>query len=200
MQPRSALPNMLSVIPGDSASYSLARHNLPHDIGAVRIDPTGGAAYTQPYRAVIEVHSLQLDPGAGLIIEQVAVVLDAVTVAPLPLNVWSPGPTIDYNHNPYLAVYRGEPVGARLIALSQHQPPTHVELSGRQSDELDVQLTATRPADIRFHLEVTYSVKGGDPLRMLTLKKHEFELVFGDASNWHGFKLGTDGQLVPESA
>ena len=193
----AATQSAFSAIPGDVASYSLARNNLPHGIGALRIDPAGGAAYTQPYRAVVGVHSLQLTPGSGLVIEQVTVVLDAVTPAPVPLNVWTPGAPNDYNHNPYLAVYHGEPAGARLVALSQHQPPTHTELGEGQSDELDIQLKATTTADIRFHVEVTYSVKGGAPLLVLSLKKHEFEVTFGDASNWNAFRLDNNGGFVP---
>ncbi len=181
-------------------SYSLARYNLPHGIGAVRIDAAGGAAYSQAYRADIGGHSLQLTPGSGLVIEQVSVVLDAVAPAPSPLNVWCPGAPNDYSSNPYLAVYHGEPAGAHLVASSQRQPPTHTELGEGQSDELDIQIMSATPVDIRFHIEVIYSVKGGAPLAVLALKKHEFEVAFGDASNWRGYRLGSDGQFTPNGA
>lgn len=196
----AATQSAFSVIPGDVTSYSLARNNLPHGIGAARIDAAGGAAYSQPYRAVIGVHSLQLTPGSGLVIEQVSVVLDAVAPAPSPLNVWSPGAPNDYSSNPYLAVYHGEPAGAHLVASSQRQPPTHTELGEGQSDELDIQIMSATPVDIRFHIEVIYSVKGGAPLAVLALKKHEFEVAFGDASNWRGYRLGSDGQFTPNGA
>lgn len=161
---------------------------------------SGGAAYSQPYRAVVGVHSLQLTPGSGLVIEQVSVVLDAVALAPSPLNVWSPGAPNDYSSNPYLAVYHGELAGAHLVAFSQHQPPTHTELGEGQSDELDIQIMSTTPVDIRFHVEVIYSVKGGTPLAVLALKKREFEVDFGDASNWRGYRLDGDGQFTPDGS
>lgn len=194
----AATQNTFSLIPGDVTSYSLARNNLPHGVGAVRIDPAGEAAYSQPYRAVVGVHSLQLSAGAGLVIEQVEVVIDAVAPVPSPLNVWTSGPPLEYTSNPYLATYHGEPAGAKLIAVSQHQPPTHTELGEGQSDELDIRIVSTHVADIRFHIEIIYSVKGGNPFASLALSKHEFEVAFSDASNWNGFKLGADGSFVPQ--
>ncbi len=196
----AATQSTFSVIPGDVSRYSLAQNNLPQRVSAVRIDPAGGAAYTQPYRAVVGVNSLQMDPAASLIIEQVIVVIDAVTPLPVPLNVWTAGPPISYVSNPYLAVYRGGPAGEQLIATSQNHPPTYTELGEGQSDELDIQLTSTQPAELRFHIEVIYNVPGGPPLRMLSLTKHEFEVAFSDASNWHDFTVGADGRFVAHGA
>jgi hypothetical protein len=186
------------VIPGDSAQYALGANNLPQATGASRSDVPRTDPRFKPYRAVIGVRSLQRDTAAGLIIEQVVVVVDAVSAPATPLNVWSPGPPNDYSSNPYIASYRGEGAGARLVASSGHTPPTHTELRAGESDAIDVELTAQSPAAISFHLEVRYDVIGGAPLRTLAFTKHEFTLVFSDAANWHIYQLGPDGRFMPE--
>jgi hypothetical protein len=187
---------LFSQIPGEVTNYSSP--NLPQSVSAERIDPAGGDAYSQPYRAVVGVDSLQTRPGASLIIEQVNVVIDKVIPLPEPLNVWtSGGPIISYTHNPYGAIYRAEP-GVRIIAYSQNHPPTYTYLGEGQRDELDIQVTSTVPVELRFHIEVIYDVPGGPALRMLSLTKHEFEVAFSDASNWHVYTVGTDGRFMKQ--
>jgi hypothetical protein len=184
-------------IPGDVGRYSLGANNLPQEMGAIRGDvPRTDARYT-PYRAVIGVRNLQRDPGAGLIIEQVSVVLDGVSAPDVPLNVWSPGPPIDYSSNPYLATYRGEGAVARLIAPSAHTPPTHTELRAGESDAIDVEVVSQTVAAIQFHVELSYSVIGGAPLRTLAFSKHEFALVFSTVANWHVYQLDQEGRFAP---
>jgi hypothetical protein len=183
------------VIPGDVAQYSLGQHNLPRGTGAIRFDET-----FSPYRVVIGVHSLQRDLHAGLIVQQVSVVIDAVAAPPDPLDVWTAGAPNDFASNPYRATYRGEPAGAQLIAFSTHEPPTYTDLGEGESDAIDVQLMSTVVASIRFHLEVTYSVKGEATLRTLALKAYSFTLVFANAANWHVYQLGPDGRFAPAAS
>src|SRR5262249_18680615 len=184
-------------IPGDVARYSLGANNLPQEMGAMRADVARTDARYTPYRAVIGVRSLQRDPGAGLIVEQVSVGLDDSSAPAAPPNVWSRGPPIDYGSNPYLATYRGEGAGARLIAPSAHTPPTHTELRAGESDAIDVEVVSQRVAAIRFHVELSYSVIGGAPLRTLAFPKHEFALVFSTVANWHVYQLDQDGRFAP---
>ncbi len=183
------------VIPGDVTQYSLGQNNLPRGTGAVRIDET-----YPPYRAVIGVHSLQRDPSAGLIIQQVIVVIDSVATPPNPLAIWNQGTTNNFSSNPYHATYRGEPAGSQLIAFSDNDPPTYVDLRAGESDEIDVQLLSTVQAAIAFHIEVVYTVKGDATLHTLDLQKHEFFLDFGAAGDWHVYQIGPDGRFTPASA
>jgi hypothetical protein len=183
------------VIPGAVSQYSLGQHNLPRGASAIRIDKD-----YPPYRVVIGVHSLQRDVRAGLFIQQVTVVVDSVAVPPTPLNVWNPGPPNNFSSNPYRATYRGEPVGAQLIAFSTHEPPTYTDLREGESDEIDVQLASTAVASITFHIEVTYNVKGDATLHTLSLKAYSFTLVFAKAANWHAYQLGPDGHFVPAAS
>jgi hypothetical protein len=191
----TATQSAIYVIPGAVRQYSLGQHNLPRGTGAIRIDESA-----PPYRVVIGVHSLQRDLHAGLIIEQVTAVIDAVAAPPEPLDVWNAGANNDFSSNPYRATYRGEPVGAQLIAFSLHEPTTYTDLREGESDAIDVQLTSTVVASIRFHLEVSYAVKGNATLRTLALRAYTFTLVFADAANWHGYQLGPDGHFLPAAA
>jgi hypothetical protein len=186
--------NLFWQIPGEVTQY--AYPHLPQTVSAVRIDSAGGDAYSQPYRAVVGVDSQQSNPSATIVIEQVIVVIDTVTPLPDPLNVWTSGPPRSYTHNPYLAVYRGEQAGGHIISYSQTQPPTATYLGEGQADELDIQVTSTLPVELRFHIEVAYNVPGGAPLRMLSLTKHEFQVAFGDASNWHVYTVGPTGRFT----
>lgn len=187
----TAVQSNTFTIPNDPASYSLAQNNLPRQVGAVRIDET-----FPPYRAVIGVHSLQRGASDALTITQVAAVLDTVSVPDQPLNVWNAGTDVEYNSDPYQAIYRGEPEGARLIAFSTHTPSTHVILREGESDEIDLQLTAMQTAAIWFHVEVTYTLNGGDFAQHTLSLPHQYEVVFADQSNWHLYQL-QNGQFVP---
>lgn len=179
------------MIPNDVSQYSLAQNNLRRETSAIRIDET-----YPPYPAVIGVHSLQRKVGAGLIIQQVAILLDAVDTAPTPLNVWTTGAPNDFAGNPYLVTFRGEAAGARLIAASIHTTPTYTDLREGESDEIDLQFTARQVGANRFHVEVAYTVKGDAVVHVVALTKHDFAVVFGDATNWHRYQLGPDGHFA----
>ena len=87
-----------------------------------------------------------------------------------------------------------------LIAFSTHEPPTYTDLREGESDAIDVQLTSTVVASIRFHLEVSYTDKGDATLHTLALKTYTFALVFADVANWHRYQLGPDGHFQPSGA
>jgi hypothetical protein len=174
--------------------YSQAQQNLPQDTGAIRSD----VASYPPYKAVVGVHSLQRDVGTGLIFQQIQIVLDQVEAPPTPCNVWVAGAGNDYNSNPYLVTYSGQAVGARLVAVSTHQPPLYTELNEGESDEFDIRVNSATPVSLRFHVEALYTMKGEATLHTLALTKHEFALVAGDATNWHLYQLDPDtGTLMP---
>lgn len=187
----TAVQSSTFVIPNDPAGYSLAQNNLPRGIGALRSDET-----YPPYRAVIGVHSLQRGANDSLTIQQVAAVIDSVATPDVPLDVWNAGTDVDYNSDPYQAIYRGEPAGASLIAFSTHTPPTHVLLREGESDEIDLQITAKQPVVLLFHVEVTYSLNSGDFAQHTLSLPTTYQLVFSDQSNWHLYQL-QDGHFVP---
>ena len=149
-----------------------------------------------PYRVVIGVHSLQRGANDSMTIQQVAAVLDTVSTPDVPLNVWNAGADTDYNSDPYQAIYRGELASAKLIAFSTQTPATHVLLREGESDEIDLQLTAKQVAAIQFHVEVTYSLSGGDFAQHTLSLPREYERVFADQTNWHLYQL-QDGKFAP---
>jgi hypothetical protein len=190
----TAVQSATFAIPDDPASYSLAQNNLPRSIGAQRTDET-----YPPYRGVVGLHSLQRGAHDSLTIQQVAVVLDTAAAPDQPLDVWNAGSDVEYNSDPYQAIYRGEPAGARLIAFSAHTPPTHVLLREGESDEVDLQVTSTQVAALTFHVEVTYSLNAGDfALHTLSLPT-KYQVVFSDHANWYLYQL-QDGHFVPANS
>ena len=190
----AALQSATFAMPNAPATYSLSQNNLPREIGALRIDET-----YPPYRVVVGVHSLQRGANDSLTIQQIAVVLDRVSQPDQPLDVWNAGTDANYNSDPYQAIYRGEPSGAHLIAFSTHTPPTHVLLREGQSDEIDLQLTSKQIGALWFHVEVTYSLNGGDFAQHTLSLPHQYAVVFADQTNWHLYQL-QDGHFVPAAS
>jgi hypothetical protein len=127
------------------------------------------------------------------------VVLDMVAAPDQPLDVWNAGSDVEYNSDPYQAIYRGEPAAARLIAFSAHTPPTHVLLREGESDEVDLQVSSKPVAALTFHVEVTYSLNAGDfALHTLSLPT-KYQVIFSDHTNWYLYQL-QDGHFVPASS
>src|SRR5262249_28689158 len=160
------------MIPGDPARYAGGQGALPTQVSAVRIDEQ-----YPPYRAVFKVSSRLHGTQAGLIIAQVVVVLDRVSLPPDPLNVYYSGGTPDYHSNLYEVSYRGESAGARLVASSTNMPPTYVDLQASEQDEIEVQLTSQQVGRIQYHLEVLYRLKNRSEYHTLAVP-HEFAVAF----------------------
>jgi hypothetical protein len=185
----TAIESALFEIPGDPQHYTLA--NLPREISAQRIDRPNQS----PYRVVVGIHSLQ-QGRFGLIIEQVAAVIDTTPVTPNPLNIWNAGPGVEYTSTPFQATYRGEPAGASLIAHDVPYPEAQIQLRPGESDEIDLEMLSTMLADIQFHVEVTYKVTNESARHTVALPQR-FEAVFSNTSNWHLYTL-QDGRLVAQ--
>jgi hypothetical protein len=190
----TATESATNLLPGDVSQYSQAQRNLPQETGAIRSD----VASYPPYKAVVGVHSLQRVAGTGVIFQQLQLVLDQVAAPPHPCNSWVAGAGVDYNSNPYLVSYGGQGAGARLTAVSTHQPTLYTELNEGESDEFDLQVTSAAPVSLRFHVQALYTIKGEATLHTLALTKHEFALVASDATNWRPYQLDQDsGKLTP---
>jgi hypothetical protein len=184
----TALQGAAWEIPGDPAHYSLS--SLPQSIGAVRLS---GGARAVPYRVVIGAHSL-LRSGYSIFVERVEVLIIQVPVTPRPLNVFVNASAVTYQSNLYSVEYRGETAGAALSATYQTVPYGHPLLAPGEADDLDIQMTSSVPADIRFRVRVTYRVADQSAEHTLTVP-NVFEVVFADSSNWHPYQLA-NGHLV----
>lgn len=186
----TAVQSATYVIPGDPQQYTL-KSQPTEQVSAVRIDQ----ANESPYRVAVSVHSLE-QKQLGLIIEQVAIVVDAVPASPYPLDVWTPGSPLDYRTNPYLATYAGQSPRAALEAHYVTIPDGKVQLRPGETDQIDVQLVSRVRADVRFHVEVVYKTSL-DPTRYTLVLPQHFEVVFSDATNWHPYAPQEDGHFVP---
>lgn len=185
------------VIPNDVKQYSLQQ--LPASTGtsaivAQRVRAEGTTANRPPYRLVIRVHNLQR-AGTGMFVESVSLTLRDVKSVPRPLQVWRKAAPLDYESNPYQAVYLGQPSGSELAAdyaglISQG----HVQLAPGESDELTIRLASDVGADLRFQVRIAYRISSEVAVRSFTLP-YVFEVVFGDATNWVEYQL-RDGRLV----
>ena len=183
----TAIQSASYVISDNPARYSLS--DLPVSISAVRIDRQ------TPYQVVLGVHSLQRGR-YGIIIEEVALLVEQIPLMPYPLNVWTHSLGLDYHSNPYQVMYRGQVVGTTLAAIYVPLPNAHVQLAPGEADELDVHVVSGTLADLRFQLQVIYRVSNESQLHTLLLPK-VFEVVFSDISNWHSYHI-KDGHLVPD--
>jgi hypothetical protein len=186
----TAVQSATYVIPGNPQQYTL-KSQPTEQVSAVRIDQ----ANQPPYRVAVSVHSLE-QKQLGLIIEQVAIVVDAVPASPYPLNIWIPGSPLDYRTNPYLATYAGQPPSAALEAHYVTVPDGKVQLRPGETDQLDIQLVSQVRADVRFHVEIVYKT-AIDPVRYTLVLPQRFEVVFSDASNWHPYTPLEDGHFAP---
>lgn len=175
-------------IPGDPTHYSLS--NPPESIGALRIDEQT----PPPYRVVLGIHSLQ-QGRFGILIQQVALVIEAVPAMPASLQVWDAGAPLTYQSNPFQVSYHGEQVGDILPAAYVPLPGGHVQLAPGESDELDIQVDSRVVVDLKFRVQITYRVFNETPFHTLTLPKL-FEVVFSSSGNWNLFQF-QGGQLVP---
>lgn len=170
------------VIEGSPSDYALG--HLPGTIGAIRADTT-----SYVYKAVVGVHSLRRQGPYSVIIDRVAIRVDAVASVPQPLDVYLAGEQLDYHSQPFAVHYLGQTAGAVLPAAYQPLPGGHVQLKAGECDELDIGIVAHAPAMLTFHVQVAYEL--GDTLgasHTLTLP-HPFQLAIGGSSNWHPYTL-----------
>jgi hypothetical protein len=175
-------------IPGDPALYSLA--NLPEHIGAIRLDQQDAGT---PYRLVVGAHSVQ-QGSFGAIIERVELNIDQVPPSPRPLNIWSTV-TPTYASNPFLANYLGQGAGMSLLATPEVNPTERIGLAPGEADSLAIRITSAEPADLIFHVQLTYRVTDESQEHVLVLPT-ETEVIFSDSGNWHAYHL-ENGRFVP---
>jgi hypothetical protein len=186
----TALQSAYFVIPGEPAQYS--QRNLPESIGAVRIDDP----HAPSYRIVVGVHSLQ-QGRFGIVIEQIALVVQQALDVPPKLDVWLAGSPQDYRTNPFLVVFSGQQPGTVLSATYLPFSALYVQLAPGEADELDLQVVSHMAVDLRFRVQVTYRVTNEPQVYSLLLPQ-SYEMVFSDMSNWHLYHL-QNGQFVASS-
>ncbi len=185
------------VIPNDVRQYSLRQ--LPASTGtsaiiAQRVRTEGATANRPPYRLVIRVHNLQR-AGTGMFVESVSLILRDVKSVPRPLQVWRKAAPLDYESNPYQALYLGQASGSALAATYAGLiSEGHVQLAPGESDELTIRLASDVGADLKFQVRIGYRISSELVVRSFTLP-YVFEVVFGDATNWLEYQL-RDGRLV----
>jgi len=175
-------------LPGNLDQYS--QNNLPENIGAV----SSGTQPPSHFGIILGVHSLQ-QGRFGIVIEQVAIVIESVPPMPRPLNVWASSPGGIYVTNIYQVTYRGEEKNTVLPAEFVSQLYGGIELDPGEADQLNIQVSSHMIADLRFRTQVTYRVSNESQLHVLLLP-HVFEVVFSDNSNWHVYRL-ENGRFLP---
>jgi hypothetical protein len=182
------------VLSGDPTRYTSNTLPDPTKAGTISVVQLD-APQTAPYRAVVEIHSLQHDTPYNLLIEQVAIVVDKATALPAPLNVWVQGPTLIYNKQLYEVRYTGAPAGVVLPAAYLTVPGEQVQLPPGGGDELDVQVASSVPISLEFKVQITYRVANESGLHTLIVP-HEFAVVFATAASMNAYQL-VNGHLVP---
>jgi hypothetical protein len=131
------------------------------------------------------------------LIEHVDVLIQAVPVTPNPLQVFVRGPSTSYQSNVYSALYLGEYAGATLSTVYQTVPLGHPVLAPGETDTIDLQLTSSVSADLRYQVRVTYRVANASAEHGLTVPD-VFEVIFATGANWHPYQL-VNGHLTPSS-
>src|SRR5262249_15238100 len=136
-------------LPGEPAQDSPA--TAPREVAAIRVGDTA-----HEYRVALFLHNLRTS-GDNIIIERVGPLLLDVVRAPFPpVNVWDAS-TLHYGHNPYLAVYRGEPSAARLAAdyydPSDPADQEQLQLQHLDTDTISIQLASTTSVRLRFQIQ-----------------------------------------------
>jgi hypothetical protein len=183
-----AIQSPFFTLPGNPDQYS--QNNLPENVGAVNAD----TKHASPYGIVVGVHSLQ-QGRFGMVIEQVALVIESVPPMPRPLNVWTRSPAVGYLTNFYQVTYRGEQKNSVLPAKFVSQLYGGIELAPGEADQLNIQVSSRVIADLRFRVQVTYRVSNESQLHVLLLPR-VFEVMFSDNSNWHEYRL-ENGRFLP---
>jgi hypothetical protein len=183
-----AVQSSFFTLPGNPDQYS--QNNLPESIGAVN----SSSKNPPPYEIIVGVHSLQ-QGRFGVVIEQVAIVIENVLPMPRPLNVWARSPAVGYLTNYYQVTYRGGEKNTGLPAKFVSQLYGGIVLAPGEADQLNIQVSSHVIADLRFQVEVAYRVSNVSQLHVLLLP-HVFEVVFSDDSNWHEYQL-ENGHFLP---
>lgn len=179
------------LIPVDPASYTIS--NLPRGVAAVRTDD----ASALPYRAIVNIHSLQ-QGRFGIVIEKVELLVQNVPPLAQPLNVWHAGAPAIYNHELFTVDYHGEPAGTALEATFAEQGGGFVQLEPGETDTLAIQINPKVTAELQFQVRITYRVTNESATHTLTLD-HSFDTVFSNATNWHLYQI-QNGHFVPATS
>ena len=183
-----AVQSLFFELPGNPDQYS--QNNLPENVGVVNVD----TRHLSSDGIVVGVHSLQ-QGRFGIVIEQVAIVIESIPPMPRPLNVWTRNPAVGYLTNFYQVTYGGEQNNAILPATFVSQLYGGIILAPGEADQLDIQISSRVIADLRFRIQVTYRVSNETQLHVLLLPR-VFEVVFSDNSNWHEYRL-ENGRFLP---
>jgi len=183
-----AVQSPFYTLPGNPVQYS--QNKLPENVGAVNAD----SKHPSPYEIIVGVHSLQ-QGRFGMVIEQVALVIESVPPMPRPLNVWLRSPAVGYLTNFYQVTYRGEQKNTVLPAKFVSQLYGGIVLAPGEADQLNIQISSRVLADLRFRIQVTYRVSNESQLHVLLLPRI-FEVVFSDNSNWREYRLES-GRFLP---
>lgn len=185
------------LIPGDPHDYNL-RH-LPATIGPTAV-PTaevgaGKEAVGDPLRIQIQVRDLDTS-GAGMFIEQVALVVRQTQAVPAQTAVWyQPVGRNALQVNPHTAVYEGQSAGGAFDATYETNiPGGHVTLTSGEVDQLTITVQSTVSVRVRFDVQVTYRVASEQRPRTLTLGA-PFDVEFVDPRNWQPYTLSGGGFL-----
>jgi hypothetical protein len=176
------------VMTQDPASYSFS--NLPRTINAVEI---GGSS--QPYRAVIGIHSLQRNTRYGLAIDGVDVLLDQGTLVTGPMQVYLAGASLSYNTNVSSFTYNQEYAPSVQTTVAP-QLATELEVGG--SDDLAVQVMTHDEVSLQFRLQVRYHQIVGDTRSRTLIVPHEFAVSFIEPAHWQPYVF-SGGKMMPQS-
>jgi hypothetical protein len=185
------------MIPHDPTQYSLPHLPERGASAAVvqRIASKGTLTNDPPYRLVLRIHSLQ-QAGPGMFIEQIVIQPRDIRDVPDPLRVWLNAAALDYQTNPFSAIYTGRTGASTLAArYAGRYPEAHVRLKPGEADEVGILITSDVPVDLKFRIQILYRVSSEIVMRTLNLP-YDFEVIFADARNWQTYQF-RDGVFSP---
>jgi hypothetical protein len=168
------------------ATYTFS--NLPNSIGAREFGST------EPYRAVIGIHSLQRGTRYGLVIDGVDVLVDQATEVTAPRNVFIQGPSLSYDKSIWTLKYLGEPASA---IVPTDPPATATQLGVGGSDELSIEVLTDVEVCLQFRVQVRYhEIVGSTPTRSLIVP-HEFAVCILTPKDWTPYVF-SGGTMIPQ--
>ncbi|HEY7021719.1 MAG TPA: hypothetical protein VH349_11430 [Ktedonobacterales bacterium] len=174
------------VMTEDPARYTFS--NLPNHIGAREIGST------EPYRAVVGIHSLQRGTRYGLVIDGVDALVDQTMDVTAPQNVFLQGPGLSYNTSIWTLKYVGEPASAHVPTAAPANT-TQLEVGG--SDELSIEVVTSVEVCLQFRVQVRYHQIAGDTSTHSLIVPHEFAVCILAPKDWSPYVF-SDGKMAPQ--
>ena len=145
-----------------------------------------------PYSVALKVRDIASSPDP-LVIEGVVLHVDRAAGAPSPLAVLVGVQQLQYGRNPVDVAYSGQSTGRAVASTPKVGRATApLELARGETDELDVRVVSSVPADLTFRVSVLYQV--GDGSTQEFLYPADLRVMFADT--WARFTI-QDGQVVP---